>query len=481
MGITPIEYRPWKGERTSSLQRFLVISKKVLRQKLKSKWVLAILIIGVILTHVFSIIFATIIPHEKLTPEMMVGDDPEEVIEVSEAPIFMDGYFEFFGMVTIKGSLYIEGNVIGIGSIKGDGSPLSGTIRGQTETDFLIVSGTLVLDGELELYGGITGIGNIIGNFTISGEGETQITSPNIVNGNFELNGWVGWQGQVNIDGRTNGTGTLFGDGTSISNTTVTENGFIMVNGTITVNGSMDISGSIEGAGYLDGSSLIVQLGGSSVGVQEQEGPFLSERQGGYLKNFLLVIFTMMLASLVCSDLIAEDLGDNSFILFFSRPIKSRDYLAGKIIGALWILGLFCFLPLVIYCLAVMGTQSSGDYGTSLGVLGSTIGAGLLTSFIFVPYGILISSMTKRKSYATMGIFMSFFVLTIIGAIFQNFDKNWVLIDPTRVLFYSYDIMYGYSVPEGINAGILGAVLFCIMIIPLILVYLRIHFKAVGK
>jgi hypothetical protein len=128
-----------------------------------------------------------------------------------------------------------------------------------------------------------------------------------------------------------------------------------------------------------------------------------------------------------------------------------------------------------------MGTQSGEDYGTSLNVLGSTFIAGLLTAVIFVPYGILVSSLTKRKAYATIGIFMSFFVLTIIGNIFAGFDKNWVLIDPTRVLYYSYDILYGYSVPEGINASLLGVVLFVILVVPLIFVYLRVHLKAVGK
>jgi ABC-type transport system involved in multi-copper enzyme maturation permease subunit len=207
----------------------------------------------------------------------------------------------------------------------------------------------------------------------------------------------------------------------------------------------------------------------------------INERQGGYLKNGLLVIFTIMLASLVCADLIASDLGDNSFIMFFSRPIKTTYYLAGKIMGALWILGLFSFLPLMIFCIAVMGTQSGSDYGTSLNVFGSTILAGLLTTFIFIPYGIFISSMTKRKTYATLGIFMSFFVLIIIGAIFSNFDKNWALIAPINVLNFSYDVLYGYSVPEGINGTLLGVALFLFMVVPLVLVYLRIHLKAVGK
>jgi len=150
-------------------------------------------------------------------------------------------------------------------------------------------------------------------------------------------------------------------------------------------------------------------------------------------------------------------------------------------VGALWVLGLYSFLPLVIFCLAVMGTQSGDDYGTSLNVLGSTIAAGLLTTFIFIPYGIFISSMTKRKSYATIGIFMSFFVLIIIGEAFSQFDKNWTLINPMNFLYYSYDVLYGFSIPEGINGTLLGVTLLVFMIVPLILVYLRIHFKGGGK
>jgi ABC-type transport system involved in multi-copper enzyme maturation permease subunit len=396
MGVTPIEYRPWEGKRTEHYLRFLVISLTVFRQKLKSKWVLAILIIGFILAHVFFIIFAVTVPHEKLTSEMMVGDDPPE-----------EGDYETGGDIFVEGSLDIGGAL--------------------------------------------------------------------------DLNGSIRLEGRLEVEGEVLGLGTLVGNGTPLPPFTVTSEGAVYVNGTVILDGELGIGGSLGGTGYLIGNCSIIGFGRIEEKTEVDEGPFLSERQGGYLKSFFFVIFTLLLASLVCSDLIAEDLGDNSFILFFSRPIKPRDYLIGKIIGALLILGIFCFLPLIIYCLAAMGTQSSGDYGTSLKVLGATIGAGFLSSFIFIPYGILISSMTKRKSYATIGIFMSFFVLIIIGGIFQNFDKNWALIDPTRILFYSFDIIYGFSVPEGINSGLLGVILLCILVIPLVVVYIRIYRMAVGK
>ena len=477
MVVTPIEYRHWEGKRADYYIIFLVISKNVFRQKLKSKWVIAILIIGMILTHVFSIIFYTIVPHEELTPEMMVGDDPEE--SLGEDSSDTGGQFEFRGIVGLDGSMMIDGDILGMGTIQGNGDPLSGTII--TEDGFLMISGVVVLNGELNLLGLMRGAGSLDGNCTIYAFDLDDVNTPLVVEGTMGLGGSNSERGTIDIDGRINGNGTVFGDGTPVTNTTITDNGTVSVTGTMTLDGGLQISGNITGNGLIDGSLYAVGFGVPDKEPDGEEEIIINERQGGYLKNGLLVIFTIMLASLVCADLIASDLGDNSFIMFFSRPIKTADYLAGKIVGALWILGLFSFLPLMIFCIAVMGTQSGSDYGTSLNVLGSTILAGLLTTFIFIPYGIFISSMTKRKTYATLGIFMSFFVLIIIGAIFSNFDKNWVLIDPTRVLNYSYDVLYGYSVPEGINGALLGGVLFAFMVVPLILVYLRIHLKAVGK
>ena len=41
-------------------------------------------------------------------------------------------------------------------------------------------------------------------------------------------------------------------------------------------------------------------------------------------------IFAILLAAVVTSDLIADDMVNSSFVLYFSRAIKVRDYLAGR-------------------------------------------------------------------------------------------------------------------------------------------------------
>ncbi len=475
MGITPIEYRPWDGKRTEHYRRFLVISKNIFRQKLKSKWILAILIIGIILTHVFTIIFISIFPHEELSPVVMVGEEQED--PVIEIPVEEGANLNFNGIATLNGTLYLEGDIYGYGTVSGLGEIYSGLIP--TDSGFLYVTHRINITGRLNLTGRISGNGFLEGDFTVSSLDFAQIERPFMVEGSVRLKDQGSERSSINLNGNLIGKGSFTGDGTPVSDMEITQNGTITLEGTAALTGELEMAGNFTGTGLVSGPFYAY---GAPITKEPDGGStVVIERIGGYLTNGALVIFTILLASLICSDLVASDLGDNSFILFFSRPIKTADYMMGKILGALWVLGLFTFLPLIIFCIAVMGTQSGDDFRTSLNVLGSTTIAGLLTTFIFIPYGIFISSLTKRKSYATIGIFMSFFVLTIIAQIFSSFDPNWLLIDPNRMLNYSYYVLYGYTVPQGINGSLHGIALLLFMVVPLIMVYLRIHLKGAGK
>lgn len=278
MGISPIEYKPWQGERTAKIQRPYVIAKDILLDKLKSKAVLALLIIGIILVHVFRAISLSLVPHEKLTASMMIG-----------------------------------------------------------------------------------------------------------------------------------------------------------------------------------------------------QGVMVS-----YLKNGLYIIFSILLASVVSSDLISQDLNDNSFVLYFSRSIKPVDYLIGKVVGGFGVMSIFCTIPILGVGLAAIGTQSGSEYLHSFQILFKALAAGLLTQSVFLFYGVMLSSFTKRKAYAGVGTFMSFFVLTIVSGIFQQFDPNWQLLSPVNILNFSFDRIFGNDLPSGIDQGLHSIILVCILVIPLVILYYQIYRRA-GK
>jgi ABC-type transport system involved in multi-copper enzyme maturation permease subunit len=205
------------------------------------------------------------------------------------------------------------------------------------------------------------------------------------------------------------------------------------------------------------------------------------ETMAGQMGGESLFIFTVLLASLVCSDTISEDLRSNSFVLYFSRALRKEDYLAGKVGGIFMALSLFCLVPAVIMGIALLGTQSGSDYLSGFGGLGLTVIAGLAVTLFLVPLSLMISAFTTRKSFAAIGTFMTFFVLSIVGSIFADFDANWKLIDQGSLLAYFNDWLYGVGIPNDISGGLLAAMLCAFTLVPMALVYLRIHNKAVGK
>ncbi len=191
-------------------------------------------------------------------------------------------------------------------------------------------------------------------------------------------------------------------------------------------------------------------------------------------------IFAILLGAVVTSDLISDDVANRSFVLYFSRAIKVRDYLAGKSSAALLIMSLLCAIPPVMVAIASMATQTGDDYSGSAGVLGRTAVAGAIATIFFVPYGLMMSSLTKRKSYAAVGTFMSFFVMIIVAELFAEFDPAWRIISPADSLAYSFSWIFGLEMPSYVDGWALAGFMTAFIAIPAAVVYLRVKRQVVG-
>jgi len=200
-----------------------------------------------------------------------------------------------------------------------------------------------------------------------------------------------------------------------------------------------------------------------------------------YLGGGMFATFAMLLAAVVTSDLVSEDLSNNSFVLYFSRALRIRDYLAGKAGGALAVMSFLCLFPPIALAVVSMATQTGDDYLYSAGVLGKTALVGLLVTVFFVPFGLMMSSLTKRKSYAAIGTFMSFFVLTLVAEIFSEFAEEWRMISPLESLSFLFDWIYEGSLPYFVDGGALTLILTSFVIAPAVVVYIRIQRQEVGK
>jgi len=200
-----------------------------------------------------------------------------------------------------------------------------------------------------------------------------------------------------------------------------------------------------------------------------------------HLGDGLYFIFEVILISLVCSDLISEDMRSNSFILYVSRAMGARGYLLGKWSGAMVTVGLFTLLPPLAMAIAITATQSGSDYLASLTVIGQTLIAGTWSAALMVPAGMAISSLTVKKTYASVGTFMFFFGMMVVSGIFTSISPDWSLLNPSEVLYQSHTVLYGIELSEGVNRFLLGTMAFLLTVPPMAFVHYRIMRKEVGR
>ncbi|MBN1677717.1 MAG: ABC transporter permease subunit [Candidatus Thermoplasmatota archaeon] len=200
-----------------------------------------------------------------------------------------------------------------------------------------------------------------------------------------------------------------------------------------------------------------------------------------YLGSGMFTVFAMLLAAVVTSDLISEDLASNSFVLYFARALKVRDYIMGKAVGALLVMSLLCLFPPILVAIVSMVTQTGDDYVYSLGVLCKTALIGALVTVFFVPFGLMVSCFTKRKSYAAVGTFMSFFVLAIVAGIFSQFSNAWTIVSPIDSLAILFRWFLEGKIPTYVDEVALVLIITFLMVVPAAVVYYRLTRQVIGK
>lgn len=153
-------------------------------------------------------------------------------------------------------------------------------------------------------------------------------------------------------------------------------------------------------------------------------GPTLSSFYQGFAGDSIaLLIFSLLLTTVVGAGIIADDLRSKSISLYLSRPITVLDYLAGKasVLGAL--LAFLAILPGVLTALIVglLGDVSGIVAAQAAGVF---VGVGLLMVLTLTGVGVLLSSLTERRSFAGAGIFATLLSVEVMSALLAGALNN---------------------------------------------------------
>src|SRR5437870_6051574 len=128
--------------------------------------------------------------------------------------------------------------------------------------------------------------------------------------------------------------------------------------------------------------------------------------------NGAILFFVTLMASVVGSALIADDLQSMALTLYLSRPITQADYLIGKAAILAPLITMIAVLPLVLTPIvaAFLGLFS---WTLALQAAGLAVGIGFLLTAFYASVTLLLSSLTRRKSYAAAGVFAITFGLTV--------------------------------------------------------------------
>ena len=128
--------------------------------------------------------------------------------------------------------------------------------------------------------------------------------------------------------------------------------------------------------------------------------------------NGAILFFVTLMAAVVGSGLIAEDVHSMALTLYLSRPISPLDYLAAKAAILATLVSTLMILPLALTPL-IAGFLGLVPWGVALPAIGIGVGVGLLLTAFYSAVGLFLSSLTRRKAYAGAGIFALTFGLNI--------------------------------------------------------------------
>src|SRR5213593_619457 len=132
--------------------------------------------------------------------------------------------------------------------------------------------------------------------------------------------------------------------------------------------------------------------------------------------NGFVLFFVSLMAAIIGSGLIADDLHSMAFTLYLSRPITHADYLLAKAAILAPLVSMITVLPLVLTPLvaALLGFVS---WTIALQAIGLSILVGTLLTVFCTSVAVLLSSLTRRRSIAAAGVFAVNFGLSIPAAI----------------------------------------------------------------
>ncbi len=145
----------------------------------------------------------------------------------------------------------------------------------------------------------------------------------------------------------------------------------------------------------------------------------------GYFKTYFtqgFMLFIMLMIVIFCgASLISDDLEHNSLQLYFSRPLKKKDYFLGKTAVIVFFLFIITLIPGLVFFIMKLVFSGSLKFFISYPWLPlSIIGYSFIVTGFFSFYTLLLSSLSKNRRLVAILIFGIYFLSDIVYLIFRS-------------------------------------------------------------
>ncbi|MCJ7563746.1 MAG: ABC transporter permease [Candidatus Aminicenantes bacterium] len=144
-----------------------------------------------------------------------------------------------------------------------------------------------------------------------------------------------------------------------------------------------------------------------------------------YFTSEPLLFLMVMIMVLAGAGLICDDLKYNSLQLYFSRPLRKRDYVLGKMATVFFFLLILTLVPGLLFVLLKLIFAGSFKFLANYPWIPvSVIAFSLLVTLFFAFYTLLVSSLSKNRRYVSILLFLVYIFSNVFFGIFYSIFHN---------------------------------------------------------
>ncbi|MGD1009073.1 MAG: ABC transporter permease subunit [Candidatus Aminicenantales bacterium] len=140
-------------------------------------------------------------------------------------------------------------------------------------------------------------------------------------------------------------------------------------------------------------------------------------------QGFLFLMIAMLVFA--GAGLIADDLKHNSLQIYFSRPLRKKDYLLGKMAVVFFFILIVTLVPgLLVYIFKLIFDGSFKFFLDYPWLVLSIIGYTAMLAVFFAFYTLLLSALSKNSRYVMILVFMIYIFSDILYGILQSIFRT---------------------------------------------------------